>query len=67
MKFQGFLTNGFPIINQIEGCNTNVLHDINKVGDCNNTLNSLYKDNLNKFIFARLNINSIRNKFELFS
>ena len=32
-----------------------------------NTLKSLCKDNLNKLIFAHLNINSIRNKFELLS
>ena len=51
----------------IEGCNTSVLHDINKVSDCNNTLKSLRKDNLNKLIFAHLNINSIQNKFELLS
>ena len=51
----------------IEGCNTSVLHDINKVSDCNNTLKSLRKDNLNKLIFAHLNISSIRNKFELLS
>ena len=37
------------------------------MSDCNNTLNSLRKDNLNKLIFAHLNINSIRNKFELLS
>ena len=49
----------------IEGCKTSALHDINKVSDCNNTLNSLRKDNLNKLIFAHLNINSIRNQFEL--
>ena len=35
------------------------------MSDCNNTLKSLRKDNLNKLIFAHLNINSIRNKFEL--
>ena len=40
----------------IERCNTSVLHDINKVSDCNNTLKSLHKDNLNKFVFAHLNI-----------
>ena len=51
----------------IEGRNTSVLHDINKVSDCNNTLKSLRKDNLNKLIFAHLNINSIRNKFGLLS
>ena len=37
------------------------------MGDCNNTLKSLRKDNLNKLISAQLNINSIRNKFELLS
>ena len=37
------------------------------MGDCNNTLKSLRKDNLNTLIFAHLNINSIRNKFELLS
>ena len=34
------------------------------MSDCNNTLKSLRKDNLNKLIFVHLNINSIRNKFE---
>ena len=51
----------------IEGRNTSVLHDINKVGDCNNTLKPLRKDNINKLIFAHLNTNSIWNKFELLS
>ena len=51
----------------IEGCNTSVLRDINKEGDCNNTVKSLRKDNLNKPIFAHLNINSIRNQSELLS
>ena len=32
--------------------------------DCSNTLKCLRKDNLNKLIFAHLNINSIRNKFD---
>ena len=49
----------------IERCNTSVLHDINKVSDCNNTLESLRKDNLIKLIFVHLSINSIRSKFEL--
>ena len=43
----------------IEGRNTSVLHDINKVGDCNNTLKPLRKDNINKLIFAHLNTDSI--------
>ena len=37
------------------------------MSDCNNTLKSLRKDNLNKLLFAHFNINSIRNKFELLS
>ena len=37
------------------------------MGDCNNTLKPLRKDNRNKLIFAYLNINSIRNKFEVLS
>ena len=37
------------------------------MSDCNNTLKSLRKDNLNKLIFAHLNINSIRNQSELLS
>ena len=50
----------------IEGCNTSVLHDINKVSDCNNTLKSLRKNDLNKLIFAHLNINSIRKNLSYF-
>ena len=49
------------------GDHTSVLHDISKVGDCNNTLKSLHKDNLNELIFAHLDINSVRNKFGLVS
>ena len=37
------------------------------MSDCNNTLNSLRKDNLNKLIFAHLKLNSIRNQSELLS
>ena len=48
----------------IDGCNTSVLHDINKVSDCNDTLKSSRKHNLNKLIFAHLNINYIRNKLK---
>ena len=51
----------------IERCNTSVLHDINKVSDCNNILTFFHKGNLNKIIFVNLNINSIRNQFELLS
>ena len=42
-----------------------MLHDINKVDNCNNK--PLRKDNLDKIISAHLNINFIRNKFELLS
>ena len=51
----------------IEGCNTSVIYDINKVGDCDNTLKPVRKDNLNELIFPHLNIDSIWNKFELLS
>ena len=37
------------------------------MGDCNNTLKSLRKDNLKKLIFAHMNINFIWNKFQLLS
>ena len=37
------------------------------MSDCNNTLKSLRKDNLNKHIFAHLTTNSILNQFELLS
>ena len=37
------------------------------MGDCNNTLKSLCKDNLNRLTFAHLNINSIRKESELLS
>ena len=36
-------------------------------GNCQSVLNSLCKDNLDKLIFAHLNINSIRNKFDYLS
>ena len=42
-----------------------MLHDINKVDNCNSK--PLRKDDLNKIISAHLNINLIRNKFELLS
>ena len=43
----------------------NESNNLSKVeADCTNTLTSLRKDNLNKLIFAHLNINSIRNKFD---
>ena len=35
-----------------------------KYGECNITLKTIRSDNENKLIFAHLNINSIRNKFE---
>ena len=46
-------------------CEENESNNLSKVEvDCTNTLTSLGKDNLNKLIFAHLNINSIRNKFD---
>ena len=44
----------------MERCNTNLLHDINKVGNFKDTLKSLRKGNLNELTFAHLNINSFR-------
>ena len=35
--------------------------------NCQSVLNSLREDNLDKLIFAHLNINSIRNKFDYLS
>ena len=35
-----------------------------KIIDCKSTLKTIRHDNLNKLLFAHLNINSIRNKFE---
>ena len=35
-----------------------------KYDECNITLKTIRSDNVNKLIFAHLNINSIRNKFE---
>ena len=35
-----------------------------KIIDCKSTLKTIRDDNLNKLIFAHLNIDSIRNKFE---
>ena len=32
--------------------------------DCNSTLKTIRDDNLNKLIFAHININSIRKRFE---
>ena len=36
-----------------------------KYDECNITLKTIRSDNVNKLIFAHLNINSIRNNFEL--
>ena len=33
--------------------------------DCNSKLKDMRSDNINKLLFAHLNINSIRNKFEI--
>ena len=36
-----------------------------KDDECNITLSTIRSDNVNKLIFAHLNINSTRNKFEV--
>ena len=36
-----------------------------KDDECNITLSTMRSDNVNKLIFAHLNINSTRNKFEV--
>ena len=36
-----------------------------KYDECNITLKTIRSDNVNKLIFAHLNINCIRNKFEI--
>ena len=39
----------------------------NKIGDCKTTLKAIRQENGNKLIAAHLNINLLRNKFELLS
>ena len=43
---------------------SNLTLQCQKIIDCKNTLNTIRGDNLNKLIFAPLNINSIRKKYE---
>ena len=38
-----------------------------KAGECIGVLKALHSDNSNKLIFAHININSVRNKFEFLS
>ena len=49
-----------------EECISNLTLKSKKIIDCENTLKTIRGDNLNKLIFAHLNINSTRNKFEEF-
>ena len=51
----------------VEECNSDKTNVDQKVTDGNRVLKSLPCNNLNKLVFAHLNINSIRNKFELLS
>ena len=48
-----------------EECNFDVALDAEQLSSCDKTLKSIRNDNVNKSIFAYLNINPIRNKFEL--
>ena len=47
-----------------EECISNLILKGKKIINCKSTLKTIRDDNLNKLIFAHLNINSIRNKFE---
>ena len=48
-----------------EECNSDVLFDAEQLRFCDKTLKTIRKGNVSSLIFAHLNINSIRNKFEL--
>ena len=48
----------------VEECNIKDDLTAKKHDECNITLKIIRSDNLNKVFFARLNINSIRNKFQ---
>ena len=47
-----------------EECISNLTLNGQKIIDCKNTLKATRDENVNKLIFARLNINSVKNKFE---
>ena len=47
-----------------EECISNLTLNSQKIINCKSTLKTIRDDNLNKLIFAHLNISSIRNKFE---
>ena len=49
---------------QLEECNFKDDLTAKKYDECNITLKNIRSDNANKLVFAYLNINSIRNKFE---
>ena len=48
----------------VEECNFKDDLTAKKYGECNITLKTIRSDNANKLVFAHLNINSIRDKFE---
>ena len=50
----------------MEKCRSNV-SNVTQANDCVNVWKTLRSDNSNKLLFARININSIRNKFEFLS
>ena len=50
---------------QFHSSSSDVLLDAEQLSSCDKTLKSIRNNNVNKLIFAHLNINSIRNKFEL--
>ena len=50
----------------LEKCRSNV-SNVTQANDCVNVWKALRSDNSNKLLFARININSIRNKFEFLS
>ena len=50
----------------MEKCRSNV-SNVTQANDCVNVWKALRSDNSSKLLFARININSIRNKFEFLS
>ena len=48
-----------------EGCKSNFLLEDKKRIDAKTILKSIRRENTHKLVFARININSLRNKFEL--
>ena len=50
-----------------EECNSDLSFDAEQLSFYDKTLKSIWTDNISRLIFAYLNINSTRNKFELFN